>query len=72
MFVDMKNNKAACNLGKRRCLWDRPTWIGGQCPTRPLLGNTILAVVLVKRFPLPRPQDTELAFIQLCTDYDSR
>lgn len=61
----MRNNKATFNVGNRRCLYDRPTWIGGRCPTVPLLGHTILAIVLVKRFPLARLQNTELASVLL-------
>ena len=61
----MRNNKATFNVGNRRCLYDRPTWIGGRCPTVPLLGHTILAIVLVKRFPLARLQNTELASVPL-------
>jgi len=70
IFVDM-NNKAAFNLGNRRCLYDRPTWTGGRCPTVPLLRHTVLAVVLVKRFPLAKRQNTELASIPLRSDYDN-
>jgi hypothetical protein len=68
----MKNNKATFNLGNRRCLYDRPTWIGGRCPTIPLLRHSVLAVVLVKRFPLAKRQNTELACIPPWSDYDNR
>jgi hypothetical protein len=72
IFADMKNNKAAFNLANRCCLYVRPTWIGGRCPTIPLLRHAILAVVLVKIFPLARRQNTELACIPLWSDYDNR
>ena len=43
----------------------RPTGIGGRCPTIALLRQADLAVDLVKRFPLARLQNTELASIPL-------